>query len=55
MAGKQKFNANRPKPKLTAAAVRKVRKGKGGAKRSVGNSWRRYVGGGGVSNEPIPW
>jgi hypothetical protein len=54
MAGKQKFNAHRPKPKLTAAAVRKIRKGKGGKKRSGGNAWRAYLSGG-VSNEPIPW
>jgi hypothetical protein len=53
MAGKPKFNANRPRPKLTAAAVRKIRKGKSGSKKS--NAWRKYVGGGGVSGEPIPW
>jgi hypothetical protein len=52
MAGKPKFNANRPRPKLTAAAVRKIRKGGGGKK---SNAWRKYVGGGTVSNEPIPW
>jgi hypothetical protein len=53
MAGKQKFNAHRPKPKLTAAAIRKVRKGKGGGKKS--NAWRAYTGGGVRSNEPIAW
>jgi hypothetical protein len=53
MADKPKFNASRPRPKLTAAAVRRIRKGKGGGKKS--NAWRKYVGGGTVSNEPIPW
>jgi hypothetical protein len=52
MAAKPRFNANRPRPKLTAAAVRKIRKGKGSGKKS--NAWRAYLGGGG-SNEPIPW
>jgi hypothetical protein len=55
MAAKPKFNANRPRPKLTAAAVRKVRTGGkkgGGGKGSRGNAWRAYVG---TSNEPLPW
>jgi hypothetical protein len=55
MAGKPKFNASRPRPKLTAAAVRKIRKGKGGGGKGRSNAWRKYVGGGTVSNEPIPW
>jgi hypothetical protein len=55
MPGKPKFNANRPRPKLTAAAVRKIRKGKSSGGKGRSNAWRKYVGGGTVSNEPIPW
>jgi hypothetical protein len=55
MAAKAKFNANRPKPKLIGAAVKKIRRGKGGGKKRFGgNAWRAYLSGG-VSNAPIPW
>jgi len=52
MAGKTKFNAHHPKKKLTAAAVRKIRTGKGGGGKGKSNAWRAYVG---TSNEPIPY
>jgi hypothetical protein len=40
-----------PKPKKPKKP-KKTKKPKTGGK---GNAWRAYVGGGGVSNAPIPW
>jgi hypothetical protein len=51
MAGKAKRAAFKAAPKTKKP--KKIPAGKGGGKKS--NAWRAYIGGGTVSNTPIPW